>query len=161
MCFPSGENRPRDSPAFDAVSDLPEVTSIGVSWIVIDAGVNQRCDVFVFASSETSTTEYRIHLPSGDSCGSLTRFINIRSSKRIGRMAWPPAAAVPVGGWLAAAGSVVLSGDVCEGFVVSDDGRPNAGGVPVVSGGGWLVCPNLVCPNTNMGKKNKKPAKIF
>src|SRR5258705_11846138 len=123
MCFPSGENRPRDSPAFDAVSGLPEVTSIGVSWIVKDAGVNQRCDVFVFASSETSTTEYRIHLPSGDSCGSLTRFINIKSSKRIGRLAEPAAvAAVPVGGWPAAAGSVVLSGGGLGGLVLFGDG---------------------------------------
>lgn len=108
---------------------------MGVSAIVIVAGVTHRCDVFVFASSDTSTAEYSTHLPSGDNCGSPTRFIIIRSSKRIARFA-EPSVGEPAMDWPATAGAL-LSG-VWGGFVVLGEGKPNAGGgAPVGSGGVW------------------------
>src|SRR5437588_9856834 len=72
MLFPSGEKRPRSSPACPLVIcfDCPPT-----------AGTIQRCGFFVFSSRFTSTAENMTQRPSGDTCGVPTRFSAIISSK--------------------------------------------------------------------------------
>jgi hypothetical protein len=59
-------------------------------------GTTQRWLTFAFFSRSTSTTENITHLPDGEICGSLTRFIRCRSAKVIGR--FPAEAAEPPSG---------------------------------------------------------------
>ncbi len=49
------------------------------------------CGVFVFAARSTSTTLKITHLPSGETCGSPTRFSFIMSSKVKGCLDWASA----------------------------------------------------------------------
>jgi hypothetical protein len=49
-------------------------------------GTTHKWFVFVFFSRSTSVTLNNTHLPLGEICGSLTRFIAIRSAKVIGRL---------------------------------------------------------------------------
>src|SRR6202050_1432031 len=51
-------------------------------------GTIQICCVLVLASRLTSTTLKITHLPSGETCGSLTRLSFIMSSKVKGCLAW-------------------------------------------------------------------------
>ena len=48
-------------------------------------GATHKFVIFEFFSSDTSVTENITHLPLGDTCGSLTRFIAIKSANVIGR----------------------------------------------------------------------------
>src|SRR5580698_1802580 len=54
------------------------------------------CGVFVLASRSTSTTLKITHLPSGETCGSPTRFSFIMSSNVKGCLAWAMAGNVKV-----------------------------------------------------------------
>src|SRR5438309_1724819 len=51
-------------------------------------GTIQICGVFVFAARSTSTTLKITHLPSGETCGSPTRFSFIMSSNVKGCLDW-------------------------------------------------------------------------
>jgi hypothetical protein len=74
--FPSGENLPNDSP-------LPDVTCRSGDFP--SNGTTHKWLTLVFFSSDTSVTENITHFPLGEICGSLTRFIAIKSANVIGR----------------------------------------------------------------------------
>jgi len=83
ICLPSGEKRPRLSPASEAVSATSLPPPAGT--IPPAAGTIQRCEVLVFFSRSTSVAEKSTHLPSCERSMSPRRRIFIRSSKVMGR----------------------------------------------------------------------------
>jgi hypothetical protein len=105
--FPSGENRPFDSPSPNVICRSLLCLSFpkGICFCTSAApppaiGATQRWFALVFFSSDTSVTENITHFPLGEICGSLTRFIAIMSANVIGLFAATgpavPAAPCPV-----------------------------------------------------------------
>src|SRR5947209_9463665 len=74
---PSGEKRPRSSPAASLVNCLASPPATATS---------HRCGVFLLAWRFTSTAENSTHLPSGETCGPPTRLSAIMSSNVKGRL---------------------------------------------------------------------------
>ena len=92
--LPSGENRPNDSPVLNVTcfSFCLSFRSAAEESAFVPppfSATTQRWFTLVFFSSDTSVTENITHFPLGEICGSLTRFIAIRSANVIARFAAP------------------------------------------------------------------------
>jgi hypothetical protein len=68
------------------LKSLPSPDVICVSLPPV-RGTAHKWFVFVSFSNDTSVTENITHRPLGEICGSLTRFMAIKSAKVIGRLA--------------------------------------------------------------------------
>src|SRR5205085_12215039 len=75
-CLPSGDQRPRSSPAGSEVNCRLSPPAKGTS---------HKWGVFLLSFRLTSTAENKTHLPSGEITGLLMRFSSMMSSKVNGR----------------------------------------------------------------------------
>src|SRR5579864_5338557 len=78
----------RTRSADDGAAELRSAGRPGAAVPTWSSGTIHTCGVLVLASRSTSTTLKMTQLPSGETCGSPTRFSFIMSSKVKGCLAW-------------------------------------------------------------------------